>query len=413
MHSHSCHPLARTLFTVVLLSTWVACGPPPPVQHPSETATEETPEVIEVEPELYVTNDDGTMSALSPAQLFERAGRMLHRKRYDKAAEYYDMLWQNLDEASPYTLPSLYNAGLSYERLGEYETAQARYARVLELAPAGSEDAIDATFRLAESYGYLKKWHEVVRVMGAFIEQEGIKNPVRTEAHYRLGFAQLALNQVDAAEETFKSGLFLNRTAGRSTLADDHYFVAGAEYGLALVLHARFSNIKLRQPALVMKRALEKKKQLSFKAFNQYNRVIVFGHSYWAILSGYQAGKLMEDYYYDLLAAEIPEGTTDAELEQYFVDMRKELKPFLEEALEVYEATYAIAQGTNEQDNPWVQESYERLQRLKTYFDNEEEQRREEEIILELSKQIQAHPEIGLPPNPDLALPVPKAAAPE
>jgi TolA-binding protein len=364
---------------------------------------------------LIRVNDE--VRTVNADQLFAQARQELDDAAYQDCARNFDTLWQNLP-GSEYEIASIYNAGLCHEQLANWELAAERYLRLLALQ-ANSRDALDATFRLAECDANSSNWERVATHMQRLLEREDLRHLDKTEASYRLGMAQIALGQYDDAEQSFRASLKRNRLAGTARIANTHYFVSGAYYGIALAYHLRFSRIRFRLPEERMKEDLEVKRSLAKSAYSAYIDTVNQRNHFWGILSGYMVGKLFEDFYYDLLTAEVPPELEGEELRDYFLALREDFRPLLDEALIAYETTAktSVRLGI---ENEWATASDERLQRLRQYMDDESALRQEEQAIAEWSRQVREieesraqspNSELLVPPPPP-PMPVAKAAAP-
>jgi len=390
----------------------VACGPPPAVHNP----VPESKLLMDIE---LIVKQGEDVHSMSPVELFKLASQQLKAQEYAQCARNFDLLWQNL-EGTEYFVPSLYNAGLCRERLELWSDAAERYLHLIKVDD-GTRDGLDARFRLAECDANLSNWSRVEENMTATLAREDTRHMDRTEGRYRLGMAQVALRKLTEADEAFKTAIKENRVAGTSKLPDKNYFVAGAAYGRALVYHLMFSDVKFRLPEEKMQEDMTTKKELAQQAYSYYIATIRHKNQYWSILSGYMVGKIFEDFYYDILASEIPRDLTDDEVKSYFYALREDLRPLLERALESYEKTSAVSTQIG-LDNPWVRRTEERMNRLRTYLNDPTLFDAEETAIIEWNQKLAEldalrstdpeHVEL-LVPLPALDLPVAKPAVPE
>ncbi len=408
----ACAPLLLGLLVAACGASLTACGA-------RQVRSEGPSEVVMVLDPTFVLGQGEEARIVGPRELFREANKALSEGSFNLCARYFDQLWQNLD-AMEIVGPALYNAGLCHERMEAWSQATERYERLIALNPA-SRDGLDALFRLAEVSANAGQWPLVVTRMQEALLREDLRHLDVMEAHYRLGMAQLATGAFAEAETTFSEGLRRNRVAGSGRLPGGNYFVSGCHYGIALSYHLLFAEIRFRLPESAMQAAMRDKKQLARQANSHYVRTIHQKNHYWSILSGYMVGKLFEDFYYDIISAEIPRDLSEEEVDAYFSSLREELRPLLEQALAAYEKTSAVSERIGFR-NDWVKVTDERMQRLRAYMDDEQEQRSEEERIREWNRQLreldearEAAPTHGTllvePPPPPM--PVAKAAAPE
>ena len=121
-------------------------------------------QVTELEPVRVSARRDReriVIDAYDASGLFERASGLFGTGRYEEAS----VAWRKLEvefPASKLAAPSLYNSGLSNERLDRYHEAAADFSKLVENYPE-SQDVTDALFRLAGAYERLDQ----SRVRGA------------------------------------------------------------------------------------------------------------------------------------------------------------------------------------------------------------------------------------------------------
>src|SRR5438046_2599098 len=82
---------------------------------------------------------------------------------YKQAARYFDRICDFFPK-SIHRRPALYNAGLSHERLKEWEEAYGRFSELAD-AKAGTGDALDAAFRVAETLYHLERFDAAIEVL--------------------------------------------------------------------------------------------------------------------------------------------------------------------------------------------------------------------------------------------------------
>ena len=119
-------------------------------------------EQIEMDPIKIaaVKGPDGThLETYDVTELFERAGKALSDKRPADAARDYDQLLKEFPDTR-YTKAALYNAGLAYEALKDWQTAVVRFSK-LASEHADSSDAKDALFQIGACYAELGNWPDL------------------------------------------------------------------------------------------------------------------------------------------------------------------------------------------------------------------------------------------------------------
>jgi len=256
-----------------------------------------------------------------------------------------------------------------------------------------TRDGLGAMFRVAEVNIHQQKWRAIEDNMTHVLSHEALKHNDMVEAHYRKGMAQLAQHRELEAQKTFKDCVSRNRAGARAMLSNRHHLIAGCLYGQALVFHNLFDTMKFAPKSpdepmtkTRMKEVMLRKKELAREAHNKYIKTIRTKNKYWAMLSGYMVGKLYEDFYFDILTAEIPT-TLDNEdkLRGYFDELRAQLKPLIGEAVGVYRKTLVVSERIGI-DNEWIEATEARLEHLQRYVEDSTLHRREEELIIELQR---------------------------
>lgn len=372
--------------------TVAACGAR---QHTDESE----PDAVEVEVEfapMVITadvDDDGSITTATTdmPSLFAEANDYLRADDYDNALRLYRVVLEHYDD-DDFRRVTHYNMGLAYEGLGRYDDAAGHFEAVVE-GWRGSEDATYAFFRLAECYAQLGRYDEVPALMEAVHPRAGLEVMDRVEAHLREGNALLEMRRYAEALEHFDRALLINRSAlnrwqpGESPdierpLDPGDAMIAQTHFGRGRVYHELFLEIRLVLPEERLTQDLIDKGQLFEQAQEGYLDSVRTGHPYWAPAGGYMVGQLFEDFYFDVLAAEIPETFNEIELEVYFEEMRNFIQPAMERAMAIYENNLAMAYRLGA-DNHWVDSTLESIERVQAYLFEHEGWAEEEQLIIE------------------------------
>lgn len=424
--------VSKTVMTLAAVVVAAGCSARPAVENatedaqgPSEVVAFETSILVRERPASAASDDeDDGVVAYGVGELFDLASAELKAEQYTACARHFDALWQAVPDEPSIAVPSLYNAGLCHERLERWPEAAERYLHLIEL-DGDSRDGLDAYFRLAEVDANQAHWSRVVENMERAITRDDARHLDRVEARYRAGMALVALRRLSEAETHFKEAIRENRDADRARLPDGNYFISGCTYGRALVYQFSAEQIAFRLPEERMKTDMAMRIELGRQAYDHYVRTIRYRNPYWSLLSGYMVGKLFEDFYYAVLASEIPHDLDDEATEAYLADLRSELDPLLDQALSAWEKTSAVAVRLGF-DNEWVTRAEERMQRLRSYRTDDATRHAEEAAIIAWNKEMAAYRELvppgtiapvdgpPLPPEPTPpAMPLARPAAPE
>lgn len=308
--------------------------------------------------------------------LFSEAGDYLRADDFENALRLYDLVLENVDNEE-YERITLYNSGLSLEGMGRYEEAGHRYARVIRGWPA-SADAKDAHFRLAECYAMLGQYDSVAPLMERVLPMISLSVDERVEARLRWGNALLELRRFEEAAGQYRAAIQTNEDALLRFNPENNHpddvpldlndpLLAHSYFSLGRVYHELFSDVRLVLPEERLTRDLVDKTQLFEQAQEAYLDAVRTGNRYWAPAAGFMVGQLFEDYYYDVLATEVPQDFNELEREVYFEELREFIEPAMERALAVYENNLAMSYrlGAN---NEWVDDTLVSLERVHTYL---------------------------------------------
>ncbi len=340
---------------------------------------------IDLDPMLVTVGPDGKEGlSVNADEVFQKAYTAYAARRYEDALSHYAVIIKYFPESRFY-VPSLFNGGLANEKLERWDTAAQNYLRIIETSPDKS-DAKDAYFRLANVYEKLGKNKEIVDLMTEVMLRSDVEHFDRIEGHARRSMALLELGQYNEAEDGFRILLQLNREADISQrLNDSAEYIVQAQFGMGRALHLQVLQIALVLPTEKMGEDLETKANLFLKAQSAYIQALRVHHPQWSVAAGYMIGRLYEDFYLDILSAEIPESLTDEQISLYFEELRKQLRPLMVRAIQVYEKNLSLSKrlAKSPSDSEWANASDVHLQRLKSYLDDPFTQRRAERLVIQ------------------------------
>ncbi|MBA2661967.1 MAG: hypothetical protein H0U74_06700 [Bradymonadaceae bacterium] len=346
----------------------------PTVQVPEET--------LELDPMLIRVREGSTETETIDAdEVFARAYAAFQSRRYEEATVHYELIIKYF-ATSRFYLPALYNGGLAYEQLQLWESAARNYRKVVEVF-GGSKEATDAHYRLANVYSELGDYNQVVELMTEVMLRD-LSHFDRIEAHVRRSNALLEIGSLVEAESGFRTLLRLNEQATENDqVPENSHFIVQSYFGLGRVYHQRVAAIRLMLPPERMGDDLQQKADLFLRAQSNYIRALRFHHPHWSVAAGYMIGRMYEDFYIDLFTAEIPDDLTDEEVAMYFDELRSQIKPLMERAIQVYERNLSLSQriANSEQADRWVEQTATQLTRLRAYLSDPRTQRRAEKLV--------------------------------
>lgn len=339
-------------------------------------------EVLNLDPMLVRPTGDGPGEAIDVNELFDRAYRAFSSRQYEEAATDYEAVIRYFPD-SRFFLPSLYNAGLSYEKLERWQDAVRVYRIIVERFP-DNEDTTDAYYRLAGALDRTGAHEDVVELMTQVLLRGNVSTFDRVEAYVRRSNALLELGHFQEAADGFLNAVNINRDAAvEEQLSENSHFIVQSYFGMGRAYHHMVSNIPLVLPPERMGEDLKEKAELFMRAQANYIRALSRHHTRWSVAAGYMIGRLYEDFYRDIFQAEIPDGLTDQQLALYFEELRKQIRPLMERAVQVYEKNLSLSKrlmrdGTS---NEWVDSTQLSLERLRAYLDDPATQRRAERFV--------------------------------
>ena len=338
-------------------------------------------EVVDLDP-MLVRPGAGPDESIDVNDLFDRAYRAFGNRMYEDATRDYETIVRYFPKSRFY-LPSLYNAGLAYEKLERWDQAARVYRTIVTEFP-GKDDTTDAFYRLAVALEALQEHQSIVDLMTEVLLRPNINTFDRVEAHVRRANALLALADYNGAVDGFRNALIINdRAVPEEKLAPDAHFVVQSYFGIGRAHHHMVAAIPLVLPPERMGADLQKKAELFMTAQVNYIRALGRHHPQWSMAAGYMIGRLYEDFYRDIFTAEIPDDLTEQHLSLYFEELRKQLRPLMERAVQVYEKNLSLSKRIVRKDgNEWVAETEKHLGRLKAYLDDPVTQQRAERFVL-------------------------------
>ena len=370
--------LSHLLLTVAVLGS--ACTTQ---RREDDVLRQPAEETLHLDPMLIRPSQDGPTESIDVSELFDRAFRSFSDRHYEDAAADYELVIRHFPESRFY-IPALYKAGLSYEKLDQWADAVRVYRTIVSRFP-DNEDTTDAYYRLANALEHNGEAQAVVELMTEVLLRKNLTNFDRIEAHVRRANALLALEDYEGAADGFRNAVQINENAPpEQQVAVSSHYIVQSYFGIGRAYHHMVSAIPLVLPPERMGEDLKKKAKLFITAQANYIRALGFHHPQWSMAAGFMIGRLYEDFYRDIFMAEIPDELTAEHLTLYFEELRKQIRPLMERAVQVYEKNLSLSKRImrNPEENEWVQDTQLQLDRLKAYLEDPETQRRAERFVL-------------------------------
>jgi len=330
---------------------------------------------IALEPLVLKQTSGGTVEVAGVRDLFRAASRLFTRAKYEQALKQFQMIVSTYPD-SRYAAHSSYNAGLCLVNLKRWADALAVF-KDAERRLKGSADAWDATFEIAHCLESLERWSELADVSRALFTRghKALTVRRRIEARIRWGRAEYRLDRWARAERHFKHALAdYRKNSGMPSLKDTRY-VSLAQYLVGEIYRSLFSSVRFRLPVETMKRDLMDKSAFFLKSHSAYLACVRLNHHRWAVAAGYRLGQLYENFYDDMMSAEVPPALDESERKIYFEELKGHIKHLVVQSIDVYERNLSMSDRLGTADGEWTKKTKSSLERmrdiLRTEFSHE------------------------------------------
>lgn len=303
---------------------------------------------------------------------YAAAEKALDAANYLQAARLFAGV-ADLDPDGRLARPARFNAGLCFEYAGAPRAAAGWFHRALAKASEEAEDT-RIRFRLASVYEELRDWPGVVEALEPMGERLLVA-PDRLAIRTRVGLAQLELGNLPDARRWLERAVGLWRAHQDIAAVRTDAHASKALHGLARIREQEFLAQPIRLPLSRMKADLERKTRLFLDAQNAHLEVVRNASVAFAVDSGLAIGRLYEDLYDGLMAAEVPAELAAAERDVYFDELKKKIRPLLFRAAEIYRTNLELAQraGQNAEVVRSTSEAFEQVRaRIEADLQSEE-----------------------------------------
>lgn len=330
-------------------------------------------EVVEMDPLHFTVVDNGRgrrVESLDPEALFEDGNRAFEANDFTLAAEKYGLIVERFPESRWADVAS-FNGGLSLEKAGRCGEALPLFERLVERV-GGSKDAQDALFRKAACHEALGDWAAVRRTGDEILRPHfaGIGVGDRIAGLAVRGRGAEGQGQLALAERDYRAALELYQNHLEERGLDKSPHVSLAQFRIGEIYMQLFASIRFRLPLERMARDLEDKSNFFLMAQSAFLRALRLQHPDWAVIAGYQLGRLYETMHADMLAAEIPAELTPEEIEIYEEELHDKVRPLLVRAIDIYERNLRLGQRFGKRDD-WMQKTEASLERLQELLRSE------------------------------------------
>lgn len=353
---------------LIFLLLGSACATTSATQKPSG------PDRVKMEPVIVKADADPLtgLDGYDAQALLELGNRLYAKNDHDKAVKVYDKLLEEFADSS--LAPSaIYNAGLAFEQLAEFEASLERFDTIIEKHRT-SKSFKDAYFRKCFVLAKLERWVEVADTFWAIRQLQNLTPMDELEARVGQGVGMFMQGDYPTAEVEFMSAIRFYESQSKLEYLPADYWIGQSRFYLGEIYAREFEKIALSPPSgdhdkwvQMMGEELEEKCKLLIRAQNNFIRTIRVGHTGWATAAGFRIGNLYEKLYDQLLEVPVPKDLGDEAKTYYSEELRKRVSVLVVKAIKVYEQSLQMAQRVGEA-NEWVNKTTESLERMKSLY---------------------------------------------
>lgn len=339
-----------------------ACG-----ARPRQTAEPSTRQV-EMEEMVVEADASGNAVAYDAQQLFEEGTAAFTKHEFTECDRAYEKLLHRFPK-SRYVHSALYNRGLCLEQLGLHRTAATSFRRHAQISRE-LRDRRDGEFRWGYNMVKAGDYPTAMHLYDELLAADDLGPADRAECRLRRGTILARMKKPAEAERELKRAMELVTQAydgvvrGNDLFAESHFRRGEIYQGLS-------HQVRLKLPVRNMRDDLRDKIRFFRQSQSSYIDALNVQHSYWATAAGLKLGELYEEFYRDVLAAEVPDDFDADTKHFYFVELKKQLQPLLEQSVTIYEKNMQMSQRIGA-ENEWVLETERRLQRLRSLIEETE-----------------------------------------
>jgi tetratricopeptide (TPR) repeat protein len=306
---------------------------------------------------------DLELEQLNDEELFAGGTSAFAAGDFKQAARYFGRI-VDFHPDSPHRREAAYNAGLSHQKLKEWEEAYHRFSELAD-AQKGQGDALDAAFRVAETQYHLEHYSEAAQLLAILANRQDLPIGRRMEARVQQGICELEAGTSEQAEATLRQAIGDYEALSDKDEVED-YFPAQAHFFIGEIYRLHYESVKLDPAKGTDKLAadLNYKAELLLSAQGHYLRSIRVGNGYWATASGAQIGSMYEDLYDHMVHTQAPPELNAEEAQVYRQELRKKIRVLLTKSINIYERTLEAAERIGSQ-NAFVDRTRESLRKVR------------------------------------------------
>jgi len=332
------------------------------------------PRHIEMEEMVVEADGDGNAVAYDAQQLFGEGTAAFTAHDFKVCDRAYEKLLTRFPR-SRFVHSALYNRGLCLEQLGLHRTAATQFRRHTQLSTE-LRDQRDGEFRWGYNLVRAGDYPTAMDLYTRLLEANDLGPADRAECHLRRGTVLAHMKKSGEAERELRRAMELVTVAYEGVLRGNELF-AESHYRRGEIYQGLSHDVRLKLPVRNMKSDLRDKIRFFRQAQSSYLDALNVQHSYWATAAGLKLGELYEEFYRDVLAAQVPDDFDADTRRFYFEELRNQLQPLLEQSVAIYEKNITMSRRIGV-ENEWVDETERRLDRRRDLIEATERSRESE-----------------------------------
>ena len=343
--------MRRGIAGIALAALSLGCAPRVQVlqMDPMEFATTRTADGVEVD-------------LMDPEVLFREGVQAWEDKRFEDAVRKFGLILTRF-AGSRFARPALYNRGLALLSAQRPAEAAKDFEEYLHRSP-DDPDLPDVLLKAGQAFQECGEWQKAEVVLARRAGMHPLSLPEEMETRARLArVLRMQGRFEESREQVIRVQLLADSNATRPEL-QGNYFAAMASFEGAEAWHDLFSRIKFILPTDRMEKDLTDKATLFLKAQSEYLRVLRMRNVFWGVQAGTRVGRMYEEFYDDIMNAEVPPEFSQDDLKIYMGELRRKARPLVAKAVAAYERNLSLAKMYGARDE-WLGDMAARLSRLR------------------------------------------------
>jgi len=286
---------------------------------------------------------------------------------FSEAAELHEAIASLANKEHPHYLrfehakDAAYNAVVLRVATGEHDKAIANGNRYLQQY-SSSSDADEVVFQMGKAHQNAGRNKEAADLYRRYLARS------KNQDHRAQGFVLLAqvlikMGDEKGAGDALRAAVDIGKRRKGELGPDGKYAAAQARYMEGERILAKFDAIKIEGDVKQLSTRLKQKAELLKSASNVFLDVVSLGVAEWTTAALYQIGRTYESFAKSLRDSPPPSGLSEADKEQYQMQIDEFVVPIEERSLDAYENGWkkAIELGIY---NQWTAKMREALGRL-------------------------------------------------